>query len=155
MVSTTVYNTSFPTYNSSIVSCGGKGSSKPSPIISHVNVLSSMPMPILRSPVNVRSSIVGCIGESPLRPHRSALTETIGGVLTAKSPLGTGREFAGLMPLNGLDKLSLGEGTGSWVFNKVSTCSIQGDQSQYSFLLCPVCAAMNLGSAHLVSLPMP
>lgn len=52
------------TNSSSIVSCGGNGSSKPRPIISQVKVLSSMPMLIFMSAENVIS--MGAWGDSPL-----------------------------------------------------------------------------------------
>lgn len=127
------------THNSSIVSCGGRGSSKPSPIISQVKVLSSMPIPIFISPVNVRSSIGGgCTGESPLKPHGSALTPPtmfIGPLATPKSAAGMVR---GVTPLALPDgKLpgvtSFGGGTGSWDFSNVSTCSAKRIYCQLNF----------------------
>jgi len=120
------------TYNSSMVSCGGRGSSKPSPIISHVNVLSSMPIPIFISAAKFRS-FKGGWGDSPLNPQRSAFTPStmvMDGFETLKSPAGTGLRLIPLTPPWPAVKVvgvtsAAAAAAGSWVFSKVSTCSIE------------------------------
>ncbi len=59
------------TYSSSMVSCGGKGSSRPKPIISQVKLPSILFMPIVKLLLKLKSSIGAFCGDSPLKFHRS------------------------------------------------------------------------------------
>lgn len=118
-------------YSSSIVSCGGRGSSRPRPIISQVKLLSTWPMfmPILL--LKLKSSI-GRLGDSALKCQRSMslFAMAIEGSVTAKfaGAAGRGRWFGccfaalstgigwALLPSGLVDELSC-------VFSSVSTCS--------------------------------
>lgn len=121
--------TGVTTYSSSIVSWGGSGSSRPSPIISHVKVLSSRPIPIFISVGNDISSRGGC-GDSPLRRQRSSFTPPtmpIEGFVMLKSVAGTDRSPTPLTLLVKVFGADSGDVTGgSWVLSNVSTCSVKG-----------------------------
>jgi len=116
-------------YSSSIVSCGGRGSSRPKPIISQVKLLSTWPMfmPILL--LKLKSSI-GRLGDSALKCQRSMslFAIAIEGSGTPKFAGAAGRWFrccfadvstgigCVLLPSGLVDELSC-------VFSSVSTCS--------------------------------
>ena len=120
------------TYNSSMVSCGGSGSSRPRPIISQVKVLSTLGTPIGILPLKLKSSTAPVWGDSGLKCHRSASRPfgiPIEGSVTLKLAAGGAARWLGLV-----DTLStlmvkvlvasvVGAGT-SCVLSNVSTCSV-------------------------------
>lgn len=118
------------TYSSSIVSCGGRGSSRPSPIISQVKLLSTLPMPMPMLLLKLKSSI-GPLGDSALKCHRSMsrlCAMAIEGSVTVKFAFAAARWFGccfaalstemgrALLPSGLVDEPSC-------VLSRVSTCS--------------------------------
>lgn len=113
-----------------MVSWGGSGSSRPSPIISQVKVFSTLPMPMEMLLLKLKSSITP-FGDSALKCHRSMsllLAIAIDGSVTVKLAAAAARAFVvfdapgsrtiGLvLEPSGLVVLT------SCVFNSVSTCS--------------------------------
>jgi len=122
-------------YSSSIVSCGGNGSSRPRPIISQVKVLSTLPIPMLILLLKLKSSMAP-LGESPLKCHRSMsrlLAIPIDGSATVKFAVAAARwfvccfggpsaEMGNALPPSGLVAVP------SCVLRRVSTCSVRGGQ---------------------------
>lgn len=142
-------------YSSSIVSCGGNGSSNPSPIISHVKVLSTLPIPMLMLLLKLKSSMAP-LGESPLKCHRSMsrlLAIPIDGSVTVKFAVAAVRWLVCVLagPSTEMGNALVPSGLlaePSCVLRSVSTCSARGCQR--------VCAAQVPGDhAHSAVLPGP
>lgn len=111
------------TDNSSIDSCGGRGSSKPSPIISQVKLF-CMGM-ALKSKVS--GMVCGCGELVPLNCQRSGSARLMGGSGTLIEGIGGVLLVLGLARrsmVTGASSLAVvGVGSGSWVLSSVSTCS--------------------------------
>ena len=86
------------TYNSSMVSWGGSGSSSPRPIISHVNVWSSIPTLPKLGPKPMPS--IGACGDPPFNPQFSdSMPLTFRGLLSSEA---TGRRLGSILAVGSL-----------------------------------------------------